>query len=227
MVLYLAKKFEYQLFFDQERIGSQLEVFSNAVFRKCNGLRSCWGFIDGTARACARPSTDQRALYSGHKRVHCIKFQNITTPDGIISHLYGPEAGRHHDLYLLSRSGIREIIQDNPDFNGYILYGDSGYCCSDIICTPFKSVLLSPEEREFNQTMSSVRESVEWAFGRVSVLFAFLYYERTLKILLSPIGEYYKVGILLTNLRTILSKGNQISDYFDLATPSLHDYLGW
>ena len=51
------------------------EAFSAAVHAKGAPLVQCYGFIDGTARPIARPTVNQRIMYSGHKRVHCIKFQ--------------------------------------------------------------------------------------------------------------------------------------------------------
>ena len=49
--------------------------FSSAVHAKGAPLEQCFGFIDGTARQIARPVVNQRIMYSGHKRVHCVKFQ--------------------------------------------------------------------------------------------------------------------------------------------------------
>ena len=51
------------------------ELFSAAVAAKGAALNNCWGFIDGTVRPIARPKRNQRIMFSGHKRVHCIKFQ--------------------------------------------------------------------------------------------------------------------------------------------------------
>ena len=50
-------------------------AFSDAVHSKGAALNNCWGFIDGTVRPVARPSLSQNIMYSGHKRVHCLKFQ--------------------------------------------------------------------------------------------------------------------------------------------------------
>ena len=52
-----------------------LAAFSDAVYSKGAALDNCFGFIDGTVRPVARPTRSQRVLFSGHKRVHCIKFQ--------------------------------------------------------------------------------------------------------------------------------------------------------
>lgn len=48
-------------------------------------LKDCWGFVDGTARPTTRPIRNQRIMFSGHKRTHCLKFQvsvNTSYPGG-------------------------------------------------------------------------------------------------------------------------------------------------
>ena len=67
-----------------------LQRYADAVANKGAPLQNCFGFIDGTVRPIARPDTNQRIVYNGHKRVHAIKFQSVTLPNGIIGHLYGP-----------------------------------------------------------------------------------------------------------------------------------------
>lgn len=51
------------------------ELFSKVISNKGAPLNQCWGFIDGTARPIARPIRNQRIMFSGHKRTHCLKFQ--------------------------------------------------------------------------------------------------------------------------------------------------------
>lgn len=51
------------------------ESFSRAIYEKGAPLRNCWAFIDGTARPICRPVRNQRIMFSGHKRTHCLKFQ--------------------------------------------------------------------------------------------------------------------------------------------------------
>ena len=51
------------------------ELFSQVINDKGAPLNQCWGFIDGTARPIARPIRNQRIMFSGHKRTHCLKFQ--------------------------------------------------------------------------------------------------------------------------------------------------------
>lgn len=72
--------------------------------------------------------------------------------------------------------------------------------------------------------MSPVRECVEWQFGKVVALWAFLDYKKNLKLELQQIGLYYFCGVLFTNCHTCLY-GSQTSDYFGVAPPSIELYL--
>lgn len=50
------------------------EMFAEAIHMKGAPLKNCWGLIDGTARPICRPIVSQRVMFSGHKRIHCIKL---------------------------------------------------------------------------------------------------------------------------------------------------------
>eukprot|EP00033_Pygsuia_biforma_P007133 GCRY01008105.1.p1 GENE.GCRY01008105.1~~GCRY01008105.1.p1 ORF type:complete len:182 (+),score=4.36 GCRY01008105.1:505-1050(+) len=153
---------------------------------------TCWGFIDGTLMQISRPTFHQKEMYNGHRgRHHGIKFQTIVTPDGIISHLFGPISGRRHDAYMLAVSGSS----------------------------------LTPEQIECNKKMSKVREAVEWGYGQIVRLWAFLDFRKNLKLYLSPVATYYINGAFLTNVHTILNNGNQTSSFFSISPPSLDEYL--
>ncbi|XP_033632035.1 uncharacterized protein LOC117293721 [Asterias rubens] len=137
-----------------------------------------------------------------------LKFQSVVIPNGLIAHLYGPVEGRRHDSALLRMSGLmREFEARNlTDRNGlpYAIYGDPAYPIRRYLIGPFKGADLTHEEQEFNSRMSSVRECVEWEFGKMIKLFAFLDFRKNLKVLLSPVAKYYLVGGLLTNCHTCL-----------------------
>jgi hypothetical protein len=223
-VIYDAFKDKINL--DLERIAPLLPVFSEAISNAGAPLTNCWGFIDGTARPICRPTVDQRLFYSGHKRQHCVKYQSVTTPDGIISHMFGPVAGRHHDLFVLLQSQLANILSGDDRFTNYIIYGDPGYTYSSILCCPFKGSALSPEQLEFNKAMSSVRVSVEWSFGIITNLFQHLDWKRGQRLLLSPVCEQYLVATLLTNCVTCLRGQNEVSLKFKLQPPTLDAYLG-
>eukprot|EP00117_Sycon_ciliatum_P004384 scpid106519/ scgid8784/ len=70
---------------------------AGAAVHEKRPIPSCWGFIDSTGRPIAPPICDQRTWYSGHKRMHLQRFQGVTTPFGIVVHLFGPVEGSRHD----------------------------------------------------------------------------------------------------------------------------------
>ncbi len=65
----------------------RLEEYANAFQGKgVPGLLRLFGVIDTKKRVVCKPGQYQRALYSGHKRVHCVKYQTLEGPDGLILH---------------------------------------------------------------------------------------------------------------------------------------------
>lgn len=156
-------------------------AFSDAVHSRGAALDNFFGFIDGTVRPVARPSRSQNVLFSGHKRVHCLKFQvwyfcymlthmnkiiflqSLVTPNGLTAHLFGPIEGKRHDAFMLSESGLSSKLVQFNQANGqpYIVYGDPAYGISRNILTPFRGAQLTAAEKDFNKSMSQVRVSVE------------------------------------------------------------------
>ena len=61
-------------------------------------------------RAIARPETNQRTVYNGHKNVHALKFQAIALPNGLIGNLYGPVEGCRHDAAMLRESQLLRAV---------------------------------------------------------------------------------------------------------------------
>ncbi len=57
---------------------------AEAVHESERTLNECVGFIDGTKIHISRPSGNlhQRSVYSGRKKIQCLSYQTITTPDG-------------------------------------------------------------------------------------------------------------------------------------------------
>ena len=200
-----------QPWFQQEA----LEAYAATIHAKGAPLTNCFGFIDGTVRPICRPTRYQRVCYNGHKRVHALKFQSIVLPNGLIGHLFGPIEGRRHDCVLLRLSGLMDQLEEKQwttaDGLFFALYGDPAYPIRDYPLSPFKGAHLTEEESAFNQAMSSVRECVEWEFGKILNIFAFLDYKKNLKIYLQPVAKYYLIGALLANCHTCIY-GNQTSD---------------
>ena len=227
---YIYEKFQFLLsdlghkWLDQ----AHLQEYAAAVHRRGAPLQNVFGFIDGTLRAMCRPSSNQRQVYNGHKREHGIKFQSVVTPNGLVANMFGPFEGRRHDAALLSDSGLLTKLDALPRLvNGkaFALYGDPAYPLRSQLLCPFRGAVLTAEQEQFNKSMSSVRESVEWVFGKIITNFAFLDFKKNLKLLLQPVGKYYLVGTIFTNCHTCLY-GSQTSDYFNVQPPQLEDYFG-
>ena len=147
-------------------------------------------------------------------------------PNGLIAHLYGPIEGRRHDAYMLSVSGLQLKLTKFTRSNGspYVIYGDPAYGVTRNILAPFRGSRLTQQQESFNGSMSRVRVSVGWTFGKVVSIFSYLDFKRSNKVLLQPIGKYYLVAALLTNCHTCLY-GSQTSIFFGLHPPSLETYL--
>lgn len=47
------------------------------------------------------------------------------------------------------------------------------------------------------------------------------------RINVNPIGKHFVAACILTNCRTCIRGGNQISKYFDCAPPSIAEYLDY
>ena len=146
--------------------------------------------------------------------------------NGIISHLFGPIEGRRHDVFMLGESNLLPLLERivKPNGDPYVVYGVPAYGISRHIISPFRGANLTEPQKHFNSEMSKVRICVEWGFGKIIQYFAYLDFQRNLKILLQPIAKYYVIGALLTNCHTCLN-GSVTVTYFDLEPPSLERYL--
>ena len=135
--------------------------------------------------------------------------------------------GRRHDAGMLAYSRLLNDLQafaNSPLGNPYCIYGDPAYPLRVHLQAPFRNRALTLQMMEFKQSMSSVRESVEWLFNDVTNYFKFLDFKKNLKIGLSSVGKMYVVSALLRNALTCLY-GNQTSSFFQLEPPSLEDYF--
>ena len=70
---------------------------------------NCFGFIDGTVRPISRPMSNQRVVYNGHKRVHALKFQDVSLPNGLIANIYGP-VGKPQIFFLFTKQSFSPFI---------------------------------------------------------------------------------------------------------------------
>lgn len=209
--------------FDYELLNLDISNYALAISENGSPLLNCFGYVDGTLRPICCPLKDQRACYSGHKRAHGIKFESVTFPSGFIGRLSGPVEGQRHDRILLRESGLLESLQ-HAVTAGYCLYGDPAYPLTPNLIIGYRGSGLSSSERNFNLNMNKGRVTVEWGFGIICATWAFLDFKKQMKVHLSPVGNCYKVGALLTNIRNCFSP-NSIAQTFSLRPPSPEFYL--
>ena len=139
-----------------------------------------------------------------------------------MAHVFGPVEGRRHDAAMLRMSNLDHQLNL---LNGNLcLYGDQAYPLRPNLMCPFRGNNLTVRQQEFNNSMAKLRISVEWTFGNVIKLFAFVDYKKNHKLLLQPIGKYYIVASFLTNCHSCFY-GNQTSQYFNIDPPNLNVYL--
>ncbi|OQR80478.1 hypothetical protein ACHHYP_17515 [Achlya hypogyna] len=152
------------------------------------GLATCMAFIDGTKQYISRPGAReegaehenlQRSVYKGNPRRHCLSWQGITVPDGLIISMYIPFEGRRHDTTMLAMSRILFEFQQDEVLRDYCMYGDPAYGCRAGLACPFPNVRPGSPEAAFYTKMSSVRESVEWFFGLIKGIWGYINYDKT------------------------------------------------
>jgi hypothetical protein len=78
--------------------------------------------------------------------------------------------------------------------------------------------------RLHRRRMSRMRICVEWGFGKLKTLWAFLDWSKKLKIYGSPVARYVEVCGFFTNCHTCLY-GSTTSSYFLCIPPTLEEYL--
>ena len=210
------------------------DITQRDVQRFCAGIHSktnfpiCFGFIDGTVRPVCKPGLLQGEVYNGKDRVHSLKYQGFSTPDGMLQQLSGPWPGRRHDTVMYNRSGLPEWLDSLPRHESgamYCLYADQGYHTQPGLMVPFCDGSVNVRHQAFNEVMSSARIAVEWEFGGILHYWASLRWTSEQKLLSGgKIAQVYLVCGLLTNCLNCLRPGNA-SKYFDVAPPTLDEYV--
>ena len=169
-------------------------------------LDNCWSFIDGTVRPICRPQENQRLVFNGHKISHALKFQSIVVPNGIIANLFGPIEGCRRDADMLRESEIWTQMRAHmttADGRVYCVYGDPVYPMTDsFIIAPFRGGIISCNQMIFNKRMSALCICVEWAFGKVLTLFAFLDLKKIRSCSFSPLGSTIRFFVTTDFIKT-------------------------
>lgn len=207
-----------------------------------------FGFIDCSIDRICRPfsgpagdyigaprkedySRTQRAFYTGYKKCHGIKVETVLLPNGI-STVFGPVSARPHDVTgVLTMSGLNRFlveIQRNRQHQ-YQVMGDGVYGGGFMECVrSYFRPPLTQEQSYCNKKLKACRQSIEWSYGDISVLFEICddpkHYMLGKK---NPYAiEQLRVCHLLVNIHNCLNGGKAAGhNVFCCSPPTLEEYL--
>ncbi|RPA89084.1 hypothetical protein L873DRAFT_1894669 [Choiromyces venosus 120613-1] len=221
-------QWEHLLCWDAARLTpDRLVKYAHAIEQKGAPIGTVWGFIDGMIRGIARPTYHQCTCYNGWKRKHCLKYHGIVTPDGLISHLFGPVDGRRNDAFLWQESNLPNILERNayaPNGTPLQVYGDPAYSINSFILSPYQGARLTNDQKQWNRSMSRLRIVAEWAFKEIVNTFGFLDFVKNQKHLLQPVGVQFRVAVLLHNAHVCLHKP-QVTQYLNIENVNIVEGL--
>eukprot|EP00171_Calliarthron_tuberculosum_P001560 IDg1560t1 len=184
--------------FQTDLMKERAHLYAQSITASGGLLDNCVGFIDGTNIKMSRPGgagTLQRSTYSGHKRIHCLSYQTVSTPDGLIFHLYGPVEGRQPDKYIYRKSNLDAALQDALCIDNvqYYLYGDQAYILRPWMQTAFPRSSASAEQVAYNTSMNAARIAVEWNYKDVKQMWTSNDFARKLQVRKGPFALLYIV----------------------------------
>jgi len=95
--------------------------------------------------------------------VHCLQFQGVSAPDGMIVDFFGPLPRVRHDQYLIDKSKFNERLaayQQNNNLQ-YKSYSDKGYIAQSHLHVAYRGRILPQPLIDANIAMSAQRIGVE------------------------------------------------------------------
>ncbi len=105
------------------RLTRMAPLYAHVIEKSGVIYDNCIGFVDGTCKQVCMPIVLEGVFYSEHKHYHAMRFQAIVTPNGLISHLFGPINGSRHDMFMWYESSVEELL-DKPIFQrNYLILG--------------------------------------------------------------------------------------------------------
>jgi len=196
-----------------------------ALFIDCNCVATTRPGGGPTAEGPGAARNDpllQRAFYNGWKSMNGLKAQTVMAPDGLTIHMWGLCSLRRNDSHVLAVSGVNDLLtsaQSNVHPAPYCVYGDSAY-------TNMGLLRRSTGVRAVDSPFNSARECVEHSYGEKDILFPYLKCKRKLRIRERNMAPLYFAALFLRNCYTCLY-WDKTSERFDIAPPSLGEYLSW
>ena len=131
--------------------------------------------LDGAERPIQRPKNNknQKKAYSGKKKRHTRKNIYLVNKGRKILYLSPTKSGKIHDFKQFKKMGIIDAIPEDTDIladKGFIGIDDVSNHQTFVPKKKPKNDFLTPEEKEDNSLISSIRIKVEHAIGGVKRL---------------------------------------------------------
>lgn len=131
--------------------------------------------LDGAERPVQRPKNNknQKKAYSGKKKRHTRKNIYLVNKEKKILYLSPTKSGKIHDFKQFKKTGIIDAVPEDIDIlgdKGFIGINDLSNHKTFVPKKKPKNGSLTPEEKEDNSLISSVRIKVEHAIGGVKRL---------------------------------------------------------
>lgn len=194
-------------------------------------LDTCVGYMDCTKQKVSRPgghNRNQRALYTGHKRTWCLKWQTVSTPDGLIFHIWGPEDGRRHDSTLYRKSDIDSILEHGLLINGVrcCIFADAAYILRAWLQVAYPRLNATVLQQAYNTSMNGGRTCVEWSYKDTRQSWTAIDFQRKMKVRESPVALLNIGAMLLWNVKVVLGHGSQTASFMaDCPPPTWEEYV--
>ena len=131
--------------------------------------------LDGAERPIQRPKNNknQKKAYSGKKKRHTRKNIYLVNKEKKILYLSPTKAGKIHDFKQFKKTAVIDGIPEDVDIlgdKGFIGINDLSSHKTFVPKKKPKNGFLTPEEKEGNSLISSIRIKVEHAIGGVKRL---------------------------------------------------------
>lgn len=159
--------------------------------------------------------------------MHCLVYQIISTPDGLMFYVFGLIEGKRRDLTLQCQSQWENVLANCFYINDHQFYTfeDSVYELRTWMIQPFIRPLSTPEQLIFKTRMSSTRLLVENNYRTVKQMWEGQEFARILKFCPASVEISYRTSAIMLEFRIYLYSLGQTAERFKDSSNNLDEYI--
>lgn len=240
---HLCTKFKHVLYWDDSRINSKAVItHADYISYKCkDATEIVWAVVSEKEIPVCGPSIRYKGKYIRPNISHVVRYQCITTPDGIVISVFRADPGSSSDSSLWSMSKIdQKLMAMYPKGKSqpcpYVIYQDKPRVEAPEwgLTTQCKIPQIGSEQwkarpakywqrkAKYNEFFEALPEAGNWSFNSILEWFSpgpeLKQHRRN--------SEYlFPASIFFANIYCCYYV-NEISEYFDCEPPHVHEYLG-